>query len=55
MFYPEGTRNDSGKILPFKKGAFRIAIEHQLPIMPAVISPYYFIDHKKKIFNKGNN
>jgi 1-acyl-sn-glycerol-3-phosphate acyltransferase len=31
---PEGTRQVSGKIGPFKKGAFRMAIDLQYPIVP---------------------
>lgn len=35
---PEGTRNDSPNILlPFQKGAFRIALETGTPIMPIAI------------------
>jgi len=52
--YPEGTRNRKGiELLPFKRGAFRIAIECQVPIIPVVYSPYYFINHGKKTFNRG--
>jgi lysophosphatidate acyltransferase len=40
MVFPEGTRNDEGGFLPFKKGAFHIAIEGGLPIVPVVISSY---------------
>ncbi|XP_038209077.1 1-acyl-sn-glycerol-3-phosphate acyltransferase alpha-like [Zerene cesonia] len=53
--FPEGTRNkDSSKLLPFKKGAFNIAVAAQVPIIPVIISPYYFINRKKYIFNKGH-
>jgi len=31
---PEGTRQESGKIGPFKKGAFRMAIDLQYPVAP---------------------
>jgi putative phosphoserine phosphatase/1-acylglycerol-3-phosphate O-acyltransferase len=34
---PEGTRVDDRQIAPFKKGAFRIAMETGLPIVPIVI------------------
>jgi 1-acyl-sn-glycerol-3-phosphate acyltransferase len=35
---PEGTRNDSGQaLLPFQKGAFRIAAETGIPIMPMAV------------------
>ncbi|KAL1131722.1 hypothetical protein AAG570_011335 [Ranatra chinensis] len=53
-FFPEGTRNrKGGGILPFKKGAFRVAIECQAPIIPVVFSPYYFINSKEKSFSRG--
>ncbi|VDL76025.1 unnamed protein product [Nippostrongylus brasiliensis] len=38
--YPEGTRNRDGGILPFKKGAFNIAIRGAFPIVPIVVSDY---------------
>lgn len=34
---PEGTRSTSGGLLPFKKGAFILALESGLPILPVVI------------------
>ncbi|XP_059049319.1 1-acyl-sn-glycerol-3-phosphate acyltransferase beta-like [Achroia grisella] len=53
--FPEGTRNkDYSGMLPFKKGAFNMAVAAQVPIIPAVFSPYYFINKKKHIFNKGH-
>lgn len=33
---PEGTRSQTG-LLPFKKGAFRMAMEAQIPIVPVVL------------------
>lgn len=52
--FPEGTRNkDFTELLPFKKGAFNIAVAAQVPIIPVVFSPYYFINRKKYIFDKG--
>jgi 1-acyl-sn-glycerol-3-phosphate acyltransferase len=36
--FPEGTRSESDSIGPFKKGAFRLAIESGHPIVPVVIS-----------------
>lgn len=54
--FPEGTRNTKwdGKLLPFKKGAFNLAVTAQVPIIPVIYSPYYFIDKTKYIFNKGH-
>ena len=34
VFFPEGTRSLDGKLLPFKKGGFVIAIESRVPILP---------------------
>ena len=37
LFFPEGTRSRDGRLLPFKKGAFRIAIDEQMPVLPVTI------------------
>lgn len=37
LFFPEGTRSRDGRLLPFKKGAFRIAIEQQVPLLPMTV------------------
>jgi 1-acyl-sn-glycerol-3-phosphate acyltransferase len=37
LVYPEGTRSRTGELLPFKKGAFIMAIEAQVPIVPMAI------------------
>src|SRR5215212_9400967 len=38
MVYPEGTRSKDGTLLPFKKGAFMMAIEAGVPIVPVTVS-----------------
>lgn len=37
IVFPEGTRGSGDEPLPFKKGAFRIAIDTGLPVLPVVI------------------
>jgi len=37
VFFPEGTRSRDGNLLTFKKGAFRMALDLQLPILPVSI------------------
>jgi len=38
IIYPEGTRSRDGELKPFKKGAFRIAVDNGLPIVPITIA-----------------
>ena len=37
LFFPEGTRSLDGHLLPFKKGAFRLSVEQDLPILPVTL------------------
>jgi 1-acyl-sn-glycerol-3-phosphate acyltransferase len=37
VFFPEGTRSRDGALLKFKKGAFRFALDLNLPILPVTI------------------
>ena len=38
MIFPEGTRSKTSELLPFKDGAFRLAIEAGVPILPLAVS-----------------
>lgn len=38
MIFPEGTRSRDGKLQKFKTGAFQLALEAHVPILPIVVS-----------------
>ena len=38
FFFPEGTRSNGATLKPFKKGAFRMARDLELPVLPLSIS-----------------
>lgn len=38
MIFPEGTRSRTEQLLPFKDGAFRLAIEAGVPVLPLVVA-----------------
>ena len=37
LFFAEGTRSQDGRLLPFKKGAFRVATSQNLPVLPVTL------------------
>jgi 1-acyl-sn-glycerol-3-phosphate acyltransferase len=47
LAYPEGTRSEDGRVMPFKKGPFMLALAAQVPVVPIAlegsekISPKY--------------
>jgi 1-acyl-sn-glycerol-3-phosphate acyltransferase len=38
VIYPEGTRSKTAELMPFKKGAFRIAIDNGMAMVPVTIT-----------------
>ncbi|XP_074113973.1 1-acyl-sn-glycerol-3-phosphate acyltransferase alpha-like [Cotesia typhae] len=52
VIFPEGTRRNNGKVNPFRKGAFHMAVNTNLDIMPVVFSSQYFLETKKR-FESG--
>ncbi|KAK6462224.1 hypothetical protein DFJ63DRAFT_319080 [Scheffersomyces coipomensis] len=56
FMFPEGTRSRTEKLefLPFKKGAFHLAKQAGIPVVPIVISNTSNIfNSKRKVFNEG--
>ncbi|XP_057301165.1 1-acyl-sn-glycerol-3-phosphate acyltransferase alpha-like [Hydractinia symbiolongicarpus] len=52
--FPEGTRYQLDKVMAFKKGAFHLAVQAKVPIVPVLIGNYRnVIDHKNKQFDGG--
>jgi 1-acyl-sn-glycerol-3-phosphate acyltransferase len=37
MMFPEGTRSRTGELQPFKAGAFELALDARLPVLPIVV------------------
>ena len=48
VIFPEGTRSESGELRDFKSGGFHLALEAQVPILPATVSG------SRKITPKGS-
>jgi 1-acyl-sn-glycerol-3-phosphate acyltransferase len=54
MIFPEGTRSPTHEMLPFREGAFRVAIESGLPILPmAVAGTRYAMARGSFVFNRA--
>jgi len=50
ILFPEGTRGEPGKMLPFKKGAATFSINLNKPILPAVIHGSHKIWPRGRVF-----
>lgn len=54
MMYPEGTRHieEVPTLLPFKKGAFHLAVQAGIPVTPVVCENYWRLYHRG-VFGTG--
>jgi len=50
LFFPEGTRSTTGSPGPFKVGAFKLAKENQVPVLPVVLQGAAKLLKKKSLF-----
>jgi 1-acyl-sn-glycerol-3-phosphate acyltransferase len=49
VIYPEGTRSTTGELLPFKPGAFHIAVGTGRPVVPVAITGAYRVQPSEDI------
>ncbi|MEA4853602.1 MAG: lysophospholipid acyltransferase family protein [Christensenella sp.] len=48
--FPEGTRSETGKLLPFEPGAALMALRSNVPVVPVYISGNYKLFHQIKVY-----
>jgi 1-acyl-sn-glycerol-3-phosphate acyltransferase len=49
LLYAEGTRTTDGKLQPFKRGAFNIAVRAGVPVVPLTVNGSYRIMPKRSV------
>ena len=54
MMFPEGARSKDGKLQPFRRGAYRIAMDMGLPIVPITLNgPFDVMKIETMLLNPG--
>ena len=49
IVFPEGTRSPTGRMRDFKSGGFHLAIESQVPVLPATVSGSFGLIPKRSL------
>lgn len=49
LIYPEGTRSNDGRLQPFKRGAFVMAIKAKVPIVPVACAGAHKVMRKREL------
>lgn len=52
VLFPEGTRNMSNEIKPFKEGGFKLATKTGVPVIPIALSDTFKVFEEKKYIRK---
>lgn len=52
VLFPEGTRNKSNDLLPFKEGGFKLATKTKVPVVPIALSNTFKVFEEKKRIQK---
>jgi 1-acyl-sn-glycerol-3-phosphate acyltransferase len=52
IIFPEGTRSDDGRLIPFKRGGFLLAEKAKVPVVPVAISGSGRVNPAKKLWLK---
>ena len=55
LLYAEGTRTLDGKLQPFKRGAFNLAVKAGVPVVPLTVNGSFHILKKKSIIIRPGN
>ena len=54
VIFPEGTRSEDGKLHKFKRGAYQIAVDLNIPVVPMTINgSYKILSKNSKLINPG--
>lgn len=54
LFFPEGTRSYDGALLPFRRGAFQVALDAGVPVVPVALGDtHHLLDERARAARPG--